>query len=261
MKLGLSKDKKSTVAKKTTIKKTEERDITKKIAKNPVDNFSKHQLYEKWMETKGLAEKLNNDIIELKKRFEKEIAEKDNKINGIKKGYTILNTNEETIKRILEYRAKNYNIVLIREKLKINWGIEIEIDELQDILNSDLPQEYEDYFIKCKKTYLENISINTDEQKKVMLEELQMLKDSNAVDLISAGNDLEFRLKLRHELRELIKVTDNLTKNIDMTCENIDENEVLINSMDNLDKASEKIIDLTNFNIKELGGKTSEVNK
>lgn len=194
----------------------------KKSGASYLDSFTKTQLISKYIEltsqlteVEQKAEKLDIENIHLKKQIE-----------TLNKKLDKFNTKDEIVKKILEYRARNYSPIFIRDKLKLD-GIDYSLVAIKNILNSSLSTEMELYFNKCKQEYTESIKINTNLYKQSSIDEFQRLIDSAYEDLENCDvEDIKTRDSLRNSIGKLIAQRDVLMKNIDETSE-MDEEDTL----------------------------------
>lgn len=153
------------------------------------------------------------------------------------------NTEESIIKKILEYRARNYSPTMIVEKMRLE-GIEnINISKIKDIVNGDLNLELELYYNRCKQDFTESIRINTSYYKQSSIDEFQRLIDSAYEDLENADSeDIKQRDSLRNSISNLIAKRDNLMKNIDESSMADEEDDISNEATQNWVKESEDSI-------------------
>ena len=194
----------------------------------------------------------NIKIIELEDDLEKErkkIASLEKEKLALKKKMDVYNTKEEIVKKILEYRARNYATTIIVDKLRYN-GIDSDLQTVKNILECELTPELELYFAKCKASYIEKIKIDTTYYKQASIEEIQRLIDSAYEDLKNADEeDLKQRSGLREQINKLISTRDSLMKNIDEVADKSEEDtlaEDKLKDWENLTNQA-KVVDITPF--------------
>lgn len=225
---------------------------TKKAGK-----FTIAELYQ-ILETKQKEIKEAIEYIEELESENNRITNLYNNINeSLERGKNVLLTEEDTIKKVLELRAKNYAPSLISEKLNYI-GIEVSTKKVKDIVNSELSTELELFYNKCKSEYAEAIKINSSVLKQTNIEEIQRLIDSCYDDLeFLEKDDVKLRSALRIEAKGLINERNNLIKNID-DFESVDEQDEDVTEMTSSFK--EESTNIINFNkingvkIKKVGG-------
>lgn len=175
-----------------------------------------------------------------------EIISLTKELDKLKKKVDRYFTKDEIMKKILEYRARNYSPIFIRDKLKLE-GIDQSLSSIKNIINSPLNIEMELFYNKCKQEYTESIKINTSLYKQSSIEEFQRLIDSAYEDLENCdSDDIKTRDSLRNSIGKLISQRDTLMKNIDESTEMTEEEEYMNQSFEDYKESSDKIIKLTN---------------
>ncbi|MGL5458919.1 MAG: hypothetical protein ACRDBY_04825 [Cetobacterium sp.] len=166
-----------------------------------------------------------------------------------------LNTEEDIIKKILEYRARNYSPTMIVEKLRLESIEKIDVTKVKDIINGELNPELELYYNKCKQEFTESIKINTTYYKQSSIDEFQRLIDSAYEDLENSDKeDIKLRDSLRNSISNLIAKRDNLMRNIDEASVADEEDEIADEATQEWIKDSEdSIINLSKIMELKLG--------
>lgn len=194
----------------------------KKDGSSYLDSLTKPQLISKHIDLVSRFADLEKE----KDKLESEVMQLKKQIDNLNKKLDKINTKEEIVKKILEYRARNYSPIFIRDKLKLD-GIDYNLNTIKNILNSTLSTEMELYFNKCKQEYTESIQINTNLYKQSSIDEFQRLIDSAYEDLENCDvEDIKTRDSLRNSIGKLIAQRDVLMKNIDEASE-LDEEDTL----------------------------------
>lgn len=214
-------------------------------------NFTKEKLIDRVLiqesQMLDLEEKLNktnNEITSLKKQNE-----------SLKRRLDRMNTEDFLVKKVLEYRARNYSPILIVEKLRLEGIDKINLSTIKDIVTGDLSTELELYYNKCKQEFTESIKINTTYYKQSSIDEFQRLIDSAYEDLEnSEKEDIKLRDSLRNSISNLIAKRDNLMKNIDEASLSDEEDEITNEATQEWIKESEdSIINLTKIMELKIG--------
>lgn len=212
--------------------------------------FSKEQLVDRCVEQGTRILNLEEDN---KKLISENLSLKKT-ISNLTRRLDRITTDDFTIKKVLELRAKNYSTVTIKEKLKLQ-EIDLDIQKIKDIINSELSPDLELYYSECKKKYEESININTNYYKQSSIDEIQRLIDSAYEDLENCDfEDIKQRSALRDSIGSLIAKRDNLMKNIDESGELTEEETYVNETVDSFKETSNKIIKFVNPNIKVIGG-------
>lgn len=189
------------------------------------------------------------DLVSQVTELETRIQERDNEIvdltrqlSKLKKKVDRYFTKDEVMRKILEYRARNYSPIFIRDKLKLE-GIDQSLLSIKNIINSPLNIEMELFYNKCRQEFAESIKINTSLYKQSSIEEFQRLIDSAYEDLENCdSDDIKTRDSLRNSIGKLISQRDILMKNIDETSEETEEDKVVEEGFEKWTVESEKSI-------------------
>lgn len=187
----------------------------KKDGSSYLDTFTKDKLKERYIDLASQISEMESEIKEL----EEENIDLKKQLETYKRKLNRFNTPEKIVKKILEYRARNYSPIFIRDKLKLE-GIDYDLKSIKDIINGDLDTSLELYFNKCKQEYSESIKINTNFYKQSSIDEFQRLIDSAYEDLENCDKeDIKMRDSIRNSIGKLIGQRDVLMKNIDEASE------------------------------------------
>ncbi|MGL5962565.1 MAG: hypothetical protein ACRCZ0_11550 [Cetobacterium sp.] len=214
-------------------------------------NFTKEKLIDRVLMQEA-------QLMELEEKYKKtvsELVESRKALNGVKRKLDRLNTDEELLKKILEFRARSYSTSAIVKKLELE-GFDTNLLQVKDLLTADLSLDMEAYYSACKAKYIESISINTNYYKQSSIDEFQRLIDSAYEDLEnSEPEDIKLRDGLRNSIGGLIAKRDSLMKNIDETKEVDLEDELADESTKEWAEESESaIVNLSYIMGVKLGG-------
>lgn len=197
-------------------------------------------------------------LFELEEKYNKlnvELTETKKALNLAKRKLDRLNTDDELLKRILEFRARNYSTSAIVKKLDLE-GFNVTLTQVKDLISSELSLEMESYYTECKNKYIESISINTNYYKQSSIDEFQRLIDSAYEDLEnSEPDDIKMRDGLRNSIGGLIAKRDSLMKNIDEAKETTEEDDLANEETKAWVEESESaIVNLAHIMERKLGG-------
>ena len=197
-------------------------------------------------------------LFELEEKYNKlnvELTETKKALNLAKRKLDRLNTDDELLKRILEFRARNYSTSAIVKKLDLE-GFNVTLTQVKDLISSELSLEMESYYTECKNKYIESISINTNYYKQSSIDEFQRLIDSAYEDLEnSEPDDIKMRDGLRNSIGGLIAKRDSLMKNIDESKETTEEDDLANEETKAWVEESESaIVNLAHIMEMKLGG-------
>lgn len=212
-------------------------------------SFTKEQLVSRCLET----EKEKMDLEDAINSLKNELSNLTKEHEKLKRKMNKLMLEEDVIKIILEYRARNYSPVLIRDKLKLQ-GYEIDSKSIKDVINGELSLDLEKYYNECKAKYIESIKINTNYYKQSSIDEIQRLIDSAYEDLENCTtDDIKTRDSLRNSIGNFIAKRDMLMKCIDENSELTEEEQYVNDTIEDYKANSGKIIKIYDTNIKTIG--------
>ena len=182
----------------------------KKTGKSYLKTFTKEDLIDRGINQAENIVELQNEIQALK--AENASLVKENEV--LQRKLNRVYTKEDTVKKILDLRAKNYSPVIIKDKLSL-MGIDKSVKEIKDIINEELSPTLELYFNERKKEYAESIKINTTYYSQSSIDEIQRLIDSAYEDLEQCEqDDIVQRSKLRDSISNYLAKRDTLMRNV-----------------------------------------------
>lgn len=210
----------------------------KKDGSSYLDKFNKDKLIERCIDLVAQLDRAEKAT----QKFEKENIELIKKVESLQKKLEKYDTEDAIIKKILEYRARNYSPVFIRDKMILE-GVDITLSTIKNILNGDLSTEHELFFKKCKQEYSESIKIDTSYYKQSSIDEFQRLIDSAYEDLENCDpEDIKTRDSLRNSISKMIAQRDILMKNIDENGDRTEEDDIADEATKKWSKESEDSI-------------------
>lgn len=203
-------------------------------------------------------QKMQHEIQSLKEELvktQKIIEELRIENESLKIGGVLFNTEDNKIKKVLELRAKNDDVILIQSKLT-HIGLSITIDEVETICNNidSLNIEFQKYFDDCAKKYEESIEINPKILKRKNLENNQFNIDATKKAMLST-TDAEMLRKLRVDLDKFTLTNAKILESGIVTDkeETADSNNIVVNNMqDDFEKNKNKILNFDLKNIKKI---------
>lgn len=176
----------------------------------------------------------NKQLVE---EYEKIIEEKDKEIYELKeqnkklrRGISLLSTEEEAIKKILELRAKGFSPTKIQERLNFI-GIDVDLENIKQIVENidELSPEMILHYKKALEDYEKQIRINPNILKQSSIDEIQFLIDTTKEMIKDTISNSEKSSYMRN-LNEYIKTRNQLLKDVIMQT---DEEQELLNLLDN----------------------------
>lgn len=196
---------------------TKSNKLSQSVASDMVlDKFTKEQLFSNWQGEKALKkdikEKYDNDL----KSWNKEKEELIKTIEELRGNKVIQKNSKEVLKRILKMRAEFKSPTDIHYKLEL-LGVDIELEDIETFLKTDLSDELKEYFDKCKEKWIADIQMNSKEYRFATLEELQNQLDKfkkfqeYCPDPEMAHNVGKDILNLLEKLNKVAKDLDDIT--------------------------------------------------
>lgn len=216
-----------------------------------LDKFTKEQIIKRHLD-------LEAEMLKLEDRYNKLTSEHstlNKQFETVKKRYDRVNTTEETMKKILQYKAMNLVPTTIKEKLELQ-GIEVDLKKIKDIYNGELSLDMETYYKQCVANHIENIRINTTYYKHSSIEEINRLL-AYAYETLEAcdSEDVKMRMSIMDSVSNYIAKRDNLMKNIDESGNMTEEDEALNETTENFKDSARSVLRLiSNTNVKVIGG-------
>lgn len=193
-------------------------------------------------------DELKFKITELMTKHSKVIAEKDkllnereteinnlkNEVSALKRKSIINTSNNDKIKKVLDFHAQLLSISTIYDKMKF-LGFNIYLEEIQEIINNidSMDVELQDYFYQAQKIFTENIKIDNSVMKQTLYVEYKRLLDSISIDLskVQDSEDIQLKINLRKEYKDVLNSISAFSKNIDDK-EIADETNTIISDME-----------------------------
>lgn len=197
---------------------------------------------------------LARQVTEAEIRIDKLITEQGDLIkqnDTLKKRVDRYFTKDEIVKKILEYKARNFVPTLIREKMALD-GVDVTLSQIKTIYNGELSLEYEAYYKKCVEDYTETIRINTKYYKQSSIDEINRLLGYAYENLeLCDKDDIKTKMSIMDSISSYIEKRDKLMKNIDEIDVMSEEEELMNESFETFKESSDKIIKLVN--VKAIG--------
>lgn len=202
---------------------------------------------------------------EEKKAMQKIIDEQKSKIvdlnerlNYYEKGKTIIIDDIEVHKKILTFRARQYNVVEIRDKLS-QLGIDYNVDDINiivnsiDLLDNDLILHYENE----KTAFEEQIKIDKNIQKEALLRDNQFLIDKARImiDKAEKSDDGETLGKYMDKYDKYINTRTKLLGDVVLESEDITDNSLNI-LKDTMEEYNDNVSNIIKLNINPSNIKT-----
>ena len=180
-----------------------------KVSVSILDKFNKEQLYTKWQEEKAKRQELEEELAKKSREWSKKENILTKTVDELKSTQFIETQNEDVLKKILDLRAKRLSPVDIHYKLDI-LGIDIELEEIETFLASELPKDLKEYYQDKKNKWLESIKMNSKEYRYALLEELQ-----TQLDRAKKYQDLQEAHTVGKDIRALLDSMEKVAKNLD----------------------------------------------
>lgn len=211
-------------------------------------NFNKDQLIERILLQEAQILELENKNTKIHREYV--ILEK--KFDVLNRKYNKL-SNEDLVKRILEFKARNLVPTAIREKLILE-GQDIELSFIKDVYNSELDLDLELYYKQCVEKYSETIRINTTLYKESSIAEFNKLIGYayETLDMVDR-EDSKARMSIMDSITSYLEKRDKLMKNIDDAGNLTEQDEALNETTENFKESSRNVIKLFSENIKVIG--------
>jgi hypothetical protein len=184
-----------------------------KVSVSILDKFNKEQLYTKWQEEKAKRQELEEELAKKSREWSKKENILTKTVDELKSTQFIETQNEDVLKKILDLRAKRLSPVDIHYKLDI-LGIDIELEEIETFLASELPKDLKEYYQDKKNKWLESIKMNSKEYRYALLEELQTQLD-RAKKYQEFCGDLQEAHAVGKDIRALLDSMEKVAKNLD----------------------------------------------
>lgn len=184
-----------------------------KVSMSILDKFNKEQLYTKWQEEKAKRQELEDELSKKSREWTRKENMLTKTIEELKTDSFVDKQDKEVLKKILDMRAKRLSPVDIHYKLDI-LGIDIELDEIETFLASELPQDLKEYYQDKKNKWLENIKMNSKEYRFALLEELQTQLD-RAKKYQEYCGDLQEAHAVGKDIRAILDSMEKVAKNLD----------------------------------------------
>ena len=215
-------------------------------------NFNKEQLIDRIL----MQEAQLFDSEEKYNKLFSELAETKKTLNTLQRKLDRLNTEDDIIKKILEFRARTMSPIKVLEKLKLEGIEKVSLQKIKDIINTELSIDNQLFFDKCRKAYIESLQINTTLYKQSSIDEIQCLIDSAQEDLMNADvEDVKIRSSLRSEIANYTEKRDKLMKNIDENVSDKEEEIILNESMEEFKSFTANIFNFNSLGvIEKIGG-------
>lgn len=219
----------------------------KKDGSSYLMSLSKEKLVERCVD---LARQITEKEVEYDK-LQAECNDLISKNENLTKKVNRFFTKDEVVRKILEYKARNFVPTLIREKMILD-GFDISLTQIKTIYNGELSLEHEAYYKKCIEDYTETIRINTKYYKQSSIEEINRLLGYAYENLeLCDKEDIKTRMSIMDSISGYIEKRDKLMKNIDEIGNATEEEEVMNETFETFKESSDKIIKL--INVKAIG--------
>ena len=219
----------------------------KKDGSSYLMSLSKEKLVERCVE---LARQITEKEVEYDK-LQAECNDLISKNESLTKKVNKFFTKDEVVKKILEYKARNFVPTLIREKMILD-GFDVSLMQIKNIYNGELSLEHEAYYKKCIEDYTETIRINTKYYKQSSIEEINRLLGYAYENLeLCDKEDIKTRMSIMDSISGYIEKRDKLMKNIDEIGNITEEEEAMNETFETFKESSDKIIKL--INVKAIG--------
>lgn len=211
-----------------------------KVSLSILDKFNKEQLYLKWQEEKAKRQELEDELAKKSREWARKENVLTKTIDELKSTEFVDKQDEEVLKKILDMRAKRLSPVDIHYKLDI-LGIEIELEDIETFLASELPTHLKEYYQDKKNKWLENIKMNSKEYRFALLEELQTQLD-RAKKYQEYCGDLQESHAVGKDIRAILDSMEKVAKNLDdVSPVNVEKNRADDKTQDYLRASREKV--------------------
>ena len=215
----------------------------------------------------NLSEKLkekNQQIVQLQKELDRKVKEYEYTIADLReqlrkeqKKNLYFDKSSDVTKQVVKLAACGYNIKNIYDILTKERGIDIDLTRVKMIVDTveDLPDELYQYYLKCKKEFKDNSSIDSGFFTSVIYKKYLLLENTLSAELAKSENkgDKEAVLDC---VRQLVSIYDKMTNAFFKNGITLDADKTVEEIMENYNENKEKstkIINLNDINDKDIG--------
>lgn len=215
----------------------------------------------------NLSEKLkekNQQIVQLQKELDRKVKEYEYTIADLReqlrkeqKKNLYFDKSSDVTKQVVKLAACGYNIKNIYDILTKERGIDIDLTRVKMIVDTveDLPDELYQYYLKCKKEFKDNSSIDSGFFTSVIYKKYLLLENTLSAELAKSENEGDKEAVLDC-VRQLVSIYDKMTNAFFKNGIKLDADKTVEEIMENYNENKEKstkIINLNDINDKDIG--------
>ena len=215
----------------------------------------------------NLSEKLkekNQQIVQLQKELDRKVKEYEYTIADLReqlrkeqKKNLYFDKSSDVTKQVVKLAACGYNIKNIYDILTKERGIDIDLTRVKMIVDTveDLPDELYQYYLKCKKEFKDNSSIDSGFFTSVIYKKYLLLENTLSAELAKSENEGGKEAVLDC-VRQLVSIYDKMTNAFFKNGITLDADKTVEEIMENYNENKEKstkIINLNDINDKDIG--------
>lgn len=215
----------------------------------------------------NLSEKLkekNQQIVQLQKELDRKVKEYEYTIADLReqlrkeqKKNLYFDKSSDVTKQVVKLAACGYNIKNIYDILTKERGIDIDLTRVKMIVDTveDLPDELYQYYLKCKKEFKDNSSIDSGFFTSVIYKKYLLLENTLSAELAKSENEGDKEAVLDC-VRQLVSIYDKMTNAFFKNGITLDADKTVEEIMENYNENKEKstkIINLNDINDKDIG--------